>query len=88
MLSRKKTKTAVAQSKSKRADAAFGAVGTAVDGLAASAEGAAEDDATGLLRRGLTKVKGTPANGKSSSSMRVAARSSLAAFGLRLRAAV
>ena len=41
------------------ADAAFGAVGTAVDGLAASAEGAAEDDATGLLRRGLTKAKGT-----------------------------
>ena len=40
------------------ADAAFGAVGTAVDGLAASAEGAAEDDATGLLRRGLTKAKG------------------------------
>ena len=40
------------------ADAAFGAVGTAVDGLTASAEGAAEDDATGLLRRGLTKAKG------------------------------
>ena len=40
------------------ADAAFGAVGTAVDGLAASAEGAAEDDATGLLRRGLKSAKG------------------------------
>jgi hypothetical protein len=40
------------------ADAAFGAVGSAVDGLTATAEGAAEDDASGLLRRGLTKVKG------------------------------
>ena len=40
------------------ADAAFGVVGSAVDGLTASAEGAAEDDATGLLRRGLTKAKG------------------------------
>ena len=29
-----------------------------MDGLTASAEGAAEDGATGLLRRGLTKVKG------------------------------